>query len=287
MKNNMKNQILVVMSLLLTAAAFTSATLPAHADDTVANPATTPATTQLAAPVAAPDEAPWQFGITVPIWIAGIDGNATVLGHQQNVNISFDQLKDHLDASLALGLDVSKGKFGLYGDFMYMKFSGGFTGPLGGNTSADLKFVLANAGVSYRLLKTGEEHPFILAGTAGIRYWYADTTLTFRGPRGVVNLNGGNTYNLVDPVIGLRGSQYLTRKLHLDFSGDIGGFDISHDTDITWSATGVLTYDFVKWFSLSAGYQAVALDVANGSGASKNGVNLIFNGVLIALKVKF
>jgi hypothetical protein len=229
----------------------------------------------------------WQLGVTVPLWAAGINGNATLRGQQQDVNVSFNTLREHLDASFALGLDLSKGKFDLYSDAGYMKFSGNFGGPLGGTTSASLKFVLADAGMGYVLVKAGEEHPFILAGTVGVRYWYADTGLTFRGPLGNVTLNGGNTYDVVDPVIGLRGSQYLTQKLHLDFSADGGGFDINNDTDWTWSASGVLTYDFVKWFSLSAGYKAVALDESNGSGTGKKGVNLIFNGALVAATLKF
>jgi hypothetical protein len=229
----------------------------------------------------------WQLGVTVPLWAAGINGNATLRGRQQDVNVSFNTLREHLDASFALGLDLNKGKFDIYSDVGYMKFSGNFGGSLGGKTDADLKFVLADAGVAYVLVKAGEEHPFVLAGTVGVRYWYADTALTFRGPLGNVTLNGGKTYDVVDPVIGLRASQYLTQKLHLDFSGDYGGFDISHDTDITWSATGMFTYDFAKWFSLSAGYKAVGLDESEGSGVGKNGVNLIFNGALIAATLKF
>jgi hypothetical protein len=235
----------------------------------------------------AQDDDPWRFGVTLPLFAPTIDGNATVRGHQQDVNISFNTLRDHLDASFALALDASKGKFDIYSDIGYMKFTGTFSGPLGGTTSADLKFVIADAGLAYVLVKAGEDHPFVLAGTAGIRFWYTDTSLTFRGPHGVLVLNGGNTRDLVDPVIGLRASQFLTQKLHLDLSGDVGGFDINNDTDITWSAAGVATYDFVKWFSLSAGYKALAIDESNGSGASKNGVNLIFNGVLIAATVKF
>jgi hypothetical protein len=205
------------------------------------------------------------------------------------VNVGFDQLKDHLDTTLALGLDVRKGKFGLYGDFMYMKFSVIAFGPGPGVANAwdGLKFLEADGGASYLLVKAGEEHPFTLEGTAGVRYWYVDNKMTLTGPRGNVFFRGGNTTDLVDPVIGVRGSQFLTRKLHLDFSGDIGGFDINNDTDFTWSATGVATYDFTKWLSVSAGYKALALDESNGSGASKNGVNLIFNGVLIDLSVKF
>jgi hypothetical protein len=172
---------------------------------------------------------------------------------------------------------------------MYMKFSmiAFGQGPGVANAWDGLKFLEANAGASYLLVKAGEERPFILEGTAGVRYWYADNKMTITGPLGVVRFRGSHTLDLVDPVIGLRGSQYLTRKLHLDFQGDIGGFDINNDTDFTWSATGVVTYDFTKWLSVSAGYKALALDESNGSGASKNGVNLIFSGALINITIKF
>jgi hypothetical protein len=258
-----------------------------RADDTATNSTAATATTPETAPSKSPEATPWQLAVTVPLFAAGIDGNATLRGRQQDVNVSFNTLREHLDASFALAMDLSKGKFDLYSDASYMKFSGNFNGPLGGNTGMDLKFVLADAGAGYVLIQAGDEHPFVLAGTVGVRYWYADTGLTFKGSGGNVTLKGGNTYDVVDPVIGLRGSQYFTRKFHLDFSADGGGFDINNDTDWTWSATGVLTYDFVKWFSLSAGYKAVALDEAKGSGTDKKGVDFIFNGVLIAATFKF
>ena len=94
--------------------------------------------------------------------------------------------------------------------------------------------------------------------------------------------------DIEDPVIGLRASKFLTRKLHLDFAGDVGGFGMSdNQAELDWSATGVVTYDFAKWFSLSAGYKALALDASKGSGSSKNGVDLIFNGLLVAAEFKF
>ena len=229
----------------------------------------------------------WRFGVSVPLWAPSIDGNTTVHGQQQDANISFDQLKDHLDASFSLGLDASKGKFGIFSSVGYMKFSSDTHSTAdGGSASADLKFVIANAGLSYVLVKTGQERPFILAGTAGIRYWYAETDLTLTDSEGN-STNPSQHKSLVDPVIGLRGSQYFTPKLHLDFAGDFGGFDISYDTDITWSASGVMTYDFAKWFSLSAGYSALSLHVENGSGTSKNGFDLTFHGPQIVAKFKF
>jgi hypothetical protein len=128
----------------------------------------------------------------------------------------------------------------------------------------------------------------VLQGTLGLRYWYTGTTLEIKDSGGNVLLNGSNYRNLEDPMIGLRASQYFTKKLHLDFAGDIGGFVISDSqATLDWSATGLVTYDFCKWFSLSGGYKAVGLDASKGSGANKNGVNVIFNGVAIAATVKF
>ena len=283
----MKTKTLGATCLMLTAATLAGTTLSARADDNTASAATSTDTNAAPAIVAAPDADAWQFGVTVPAWIVDIDGNVTAHGHQQDINIDFNTLREHLDSSFGLGLNVNKGKFGMYTDFSYMRFSGGLTGGRGVNASIDLKFFAGDGGVSYLLFKTENEHPFLLVGTAGLRYWYTDTSIHFTGPNANPLWSGGKDRNLVDPVIGLRGSQYLTRKLHVDFAADGGGFNISHHVDWTWSAAAVASYDFCKWFTLSAGYQAVAIDESDGGGTSKNGLNLIFNGAVIAAKFKF
>ena len=225
----------------------------------------------------------WQFGATIPLWAPQINRNVTIKGHQQNVDVSFDQLNDRLDASFALGLEARKEKFGFFVGVGYMKFSGG-----SGGMSDDLKFLIVDAGAFYRLLKTGEEHPFILEATAGLRYWGTKNDFSLRGPGGIVDFNGSTDRDLADPMIGLRGSKFLTTKLHLDFAGDVGGFGISdNQSTLDWSATGLVSYDVAKWFTLSAGYKALALDASKGGGADKNGVDLIFNGFLIAAKFTF
>jgi len=225
----------------------------------------------------------WHFGVNVPLWAPQIDGNVTVKGHQENTHISFQDLKDHLDASFAIGLEARKEKLGIFTGFSYMKFSVGDRG-----VEDILKIYIVNAGLSYQLIKTEGEHPFVLAGTAGLRYWRAENDLTLRDPGGNLLFNGSKDKDIYDPVIGMRGSQYLTRKFHLDFAGDVGGFGFTDSqATLDWSATGVASYDFCKFFTLSAGYQALAIDASKGSGASKNGIDLIFHGILIVAKFKF
>ena len=263
-------------------------TTVARADDAVAAPATNattdPAATAEMTPVADADA--WKFGVTVPLWAPQVDGNVTLKGRQADVNVNFSDLQSHLDASFSLAMNAQKGKFGLFGNVGYMKFSGGFGDALGGHSDWKLKFLVANAGASYLLVKTENEHPFVLAGTAGVRFWYTSTDLDHRDALNTRDFQGYGNQTLFDPVLGLRASQYITQKLHLDVAADGGGFNLSHDTDWTWSASGMLTYDFAKWFSASAGYQALALNESTG-GKQANGVNLIFSGVAGALTFKF
>lgn len=262
----------------LLAAALTCAlasTVTAARADGTANTATAPA-----------DADAWKFDVTLPLWAPQINGDATIRGHTANVNVNFSQLKDHLDTVLSLATEAHKGKLGFFGDVGYMKFSGGFADKLGGHTDASLKFLIANGGVSYELVRTGEEHPFLLEGTAGLRYWYAATDLSHRDAANTRDWSGGNSYDIYDPVLGLRASQFITSKLHLDVAGDGGGFCINHNTDWTWSAEAMLAYDFTKWFTLSAGYSAVSLDESTG-GSKANGLNLIFSGVAADLTFKF
>ncbi len=268
----------------------TDATISARADDTNAVPATTHSTA-MDSQQPATDADAWKFGVTLPLWAPAIGGNVTVRGHQENVNVNFSQLREHLDASFSLAVDARKGKYDLYGDVGYMKFSTDQKFPDGHvKATAGLKFLVADAGLAYTLIRTDSEHPFILEGTAGIRYWYTSIPVTFKTDGGAVLFSGSKTWNIYDPVIGLRASQYFTSKFHLDIAGDGGGFNLNNGTDWTWSATGVLTYDFTEWFSLSAGYKALALDEANGSGTGKGGkmgADLVFQGALVALSFHF
>jgi len=263
------------------------ATTVPPADASVAAPATGTSAADSLKPAMSDDE--WRFGLTVPLFAPQVDGNVTVAGRQQNVNINFNTLRQHLDAVFSTAVEAHKGKYSFYGDVGYMKFSVsqsalGPDGHVHVNSWAGLKFLYSDAAMGYQLIKTESDHPFILEGTAGVRYWYASLPVTTSSNLGVLNFAGSKTWNIVDPVLGFRGSQYFTRQLHLDFKGDGGGFDINNSTDWTWSAMAALSYDFCKNFTLSAGYQALALDESkNGSRGNSNGVNLIFNGALVAL----
>ena len=225
----------------------------------------------------------WQFGVTVPLFASGIEGDVTIRGVKSDLDVGFDDLVDKLDAAFSIGLEARKNRFGLFAGVGYMKFSGDTTGTRGGTGDGELKFLIGDAGMSYCVVKTAGERPFILEATAGIRYWAIDKDLELTTRAGAVLVDADDKKELFDPVIGLRASQYLSPKWHLDFQGDVGGFGSS---DLTWSAAGLVSYDAAKWCPLSAGYKALSVENSEGCGAKEHGVDIVMHGLLIVAKLK-
>jgi hypothetical protein len=144
-----------------------------------------------------------------------------------------------------------------------------------------MKFWIVEAGGFYQVAQWGEEKPLSVDAIVGVQYWNLQSSLTLKGPGGVINFKGSDSVDLIDPIIGVRAVKYLTTKLSLNLQGDVGGFGISdQSSDLSWQAVGMLGYDFTKHFSLFAGYRA--LSVRKDSGSQK-GADLILNGALLGL----
>ena len=224
---------------------------------------------------------PWKFSLAVPLQATSIDGNVTLLGHSAPVDISFNKLRDHIDAALGLGFEARTRRYGFYSGFSYMKLTAQ------DNFIYDrLQFAIVEGGAFYRFVEVPGDHPFVLEGVAGLRYFYTKNELTIQPVGPFAGFAGSKIRNVADPIIGGRGSVGLFNKCHLDASGDIGGFDINRATDWTWSAAGVVTYDFTKWFSLSAGYKALGLDEKDNA-AAQTGFDVVFKGPIIVGKFTF
>lgn len=215
--------------------ALAAAALSVRAEDANTVPATgasatAPATgsTSMDSLKPAMDQSLWRFGLTIPLWAPQINGNVTVAGRQQNVNISYNTLRQHLDSVFALAVGAGYGKYSVYGDVGYMKFSysRSSVGPDGRvhvNSWAGLKFLYSDAAVGYQLIKTESDHPFILEGTAGVRYWYVSSPVSFSDGLGNTLFAGSKTWNLVNPVLGCaaasispRNSTWISRATEAD-----------------------------------------------------------------------
>lgn len=231
----------------------------------------------------------WQFSVTLPVWAAGLDGDLTTGGVTQNVDIGFSDLKEHLDASASLALEARKGPLAIFGSFGYLKFAADGSGPAGGTSHAESRFMVGDLAVSHAIYKSDSDRPFIIEALAGARYISLKNSIELRNALGAVTFSNENTRDLIDPIIGLRGTKLLTEQLHLDFAADVGGFGISDSqSNLDWSAIALLSYDFTDWFTLSAGYKVLAIDADNGkSGAREFGADVKMSGAIVAAKFVF
>ena len=237
---------------------------------------------------AVPAEDQWHFRTDPLLWFAQIHGDATVLGHQADVNVSFDQIVNHLEGPpLMAYLEARQDKFGFFAQPIYMKLrADANVGPLNGSDTLALWVV--EAGGFYQLVKWGEEKPLTIEAVAGARYWNLYNNLNLHGPDGHLVFSGSKTIILTDAIVGLRGSKHLTDKLSLNLAGNAGGFGWSSSTTtFSWEATGTVGYDFTRRFSVYAGYNALGVEKHTGSGASENGANLVLSGALVVFDFRW
>lgn len=230
----------------------------------------------------------WKFSATVPVWAAGLEGDLTTGGATQSVDIGFNDLKDHLDASASIALEARKGPLAIFGSFGYLKFSADASLPGGSTTHAESRFMVGDIGVSHAIYKSDSDRPLILEALAGARYINLKNSIEISNG-GATVFSNENTRDLLDPIVGLRGTKLLTDQLHVDFSADVGGFNISDSqSNLDWSAIALLSYDFTDWFTLSAGYKVLAIDADNGkSGNREFGADVKMSGAIIAAKFSF
>lgn len=263
-------------ALILTTAIVSQATPPTNA---VANDAKSP--TDLQNPSVATAD-PWRFSFDVIGWGPSVSGEVTVRGRQIEVDASLRDLLDQLKGIAMFGVELRKEKFGFYAQPNWIKLKeDGNVGPL--NATLEQKLWIVDAAGFYQLLKWCEEKPLTLDALVGVRYWHLDHELTVRGTGGVVNFNGSDSNYLIDPILGMRGKMYFTRKFSLSLHGDVGGFGASdNSSDLSWQAIGTLGYDFSRHFSVDVGYRALSVDKDSGSGPNAKGLDTILHGFLLA-----
>src|SRR4051812_13685372 len=68
---------------------------------------------------------PWKFTLAMPGWLAATSGTIGVDGINSHVYIGADTLVKDLDMVASLSAEARKGRFGVYGDFLYVSASDG------------------------------------------------------------------------------------------------------------------------------------------------------------------
>ncbi len=187
----------------------------------------------------------WRSALIVYLWALGMDGTAAIAGNEVEVDKSFSDLLEDLDAALSLRFESHKGRWGYFLDAMYTRLKPEGDTPIG-KVTVDVKNVIAEAGGLYHINST-------VAALYGVRYQEMDVDLEF--PRRTV----GAKQDWVDAFVGLRVVPVRTEKWNVFLRGDIGG----GDSDFVWNAVLGAQYRFNRNWSAIGAYRVLSNDVEN------------------------
>ena len=232
----------------------------------------------------------WSFDVTPYIWGAGMDGSVGA-GELPplNVDMSFSDILEHLDAGLMGAFEARKGRWGLLLDAIYMKLEDSATatrtgsGPVGATATAsallEVRQTTYAAALAYRL-REGRA-PLDVVG--GVRYLRIEAEARIDGSFFAQsgNVQRSATKSWGDPYLGLRLQQPLAEGWTLTAYGDVGGFGVS--SDFTWQALLGVEYEFSKAIAGKAGYRHIAVDYDQDGFA----FDMAYSGLYFGLGIRF
>lgn len=225
--------------------------------------------------------APWALQVTPYMWAAGVAGEVSPFRQAPTMNVekSFSDVMDDLNFGGFVNIWARHGRFVFSGDVMYVDTTDSHgTGPLGAfqipglgvvippgasiDADVDTKQFTATVQGGYRIVDTPQ---FTLDGLAGARFWYISNDVTVTASHiaiGSLTARHGESFEWVDPVIGVRAFVPLSARLSLQAQADIGGFGVG--SDFTWSALGTFNYILTDHLSASVGYKVLDVDYDRG-----------------------
>lgn len=240
------------------------------------------------------DSNDWRFDLTAWVWLVGGDGKVGARGVRSDVSATFIDVLDATESAWLFSgrLEVGTGPWGVFIDSTYIRLGADDqSGPIPG-ASIDVRSeqFMMDFGLMYRV---GE-------------WEHAESTRSFR-PNTTLDLYAGGRYShlelelrpanfprasrshdWVDPIVGARLKLPVGDRWQAVVSGDIGGFGVA--SDLTWSVTAVLGYDFTLFntnATLYAGYRAIGWEYSDGSGTNEFIYDVTLHGPIIGLSFAF
>jgi hypothetical protein len=109
---------------------------------------------------------PWQFTISVPGFMAGLDGTIGVRGVNADIDVTFPDILQHLDMIFAARAEAQKGPFGIFGEVLYEGLSDhAQVNGLVNNIDAQVDLTLVDTALSWRLINQPRWSLDFAAGT--------------------------------------------------------------------------------------------------------------------------
>ena len=236
----------------------------------------------------APEDGKWKNSWTANMWVPGFNGDATVRGIPVNVDVSVSDaidLLDKMEASFSGHYEGNKKPYGVIVDINYWQLECDFTSRLGHGSIKPSSLILELAG-SYTLSEKmmGGFAVQRVQGLFGARYNQLKLEAEFT-PEGEEQVEGSRDQSFVDPFIGARIYQAVSRQWGGNLRVDVGGFGVS--SDLTLNVVATFGYNISPKKSILLGWRYYSVDYKNGSGADEFKWDIAQSGPFIAFQSRF
>jgi opacity protein-like surface antigen len=263
----------------------------------------------------------WQFSIE-PYFFVPLDVKAdiTAAGRSTSLNANLGDILN-LDRAFDAGLrfEARKKRFGVILDGFYL--SAGQSGTLGvtfpagslqnlgindelrvdADASAAIRQGRIDLAVFYRALDTslrksettGKTYPRLMIDPivglrTNISYQEVEVDRIRVGNLTVpINREFSNSRVTVEPLLGARIELALSDRWTLGVRGDVSGFNINADRDLTWNFLAGVRYRVASHTSLQLAYVFNGYDFKDGSGLEQSKLNLRQQGLQLSVLFRF
>jgi hypothetical protein len=230
----------------------------------------------------AQDDKGLQVEITPYLWLAGIEGDATVNGQKTDFEKKFSDIVDAVDVAGSLLAVVQVNRFLVWGQVDYFSTDTDKMDvedqPQGGRLETDM--TLLEFAVGYQFDGWMEDQTFDVL--VGVRHLEMDNTLTVKGD-GTVH---EKTVELTDPMLVVRPSMAMFPSkidgLRFNPTLAIGG---GGDSEMVYELFPQIQYQISELAALRVGYRTVGYKFEGDNNDNELNINLA--GLIVGLGMTF
>lgn len=230
-----------------------------------------------------------RFTIAPYAWLAGM---STDVGGEK-IRQSFNDLSSVTNLGLQAAVIVRYNRWSLQTNFTYANLAADQEiGPI--TAELDIVQIIWENKLGYLLIDRIDDADDIIRGwsmetTAGLIYWSNDIEVALEYPIDLPILPArlDEFQNWTDLVIGANFRIYLSKRVLLALSGNVGGFGIGNSSKLYYDLFYANTFRISKLLAVTAGYKSFTYDREDGSGDDQVSTKVKTYGPLIGLSFHF
>lgn len=231
----------------------------------------------------------WSVTVSPYVWMAELDGDASLAGFDTKVDIPFSETFENLDFGLLGEVEIRKGRWGLYFDGQYSKTSQEQR-LLQQELGLEITKSHAIVAVTYRIhdQSLGGDTVFGEPRRATIDPMVGARWSRLKAQVSILTLTAEKKAEWTEPLAGVRASADLTDRWIVSGQINMSGFEPKKVTADAQVMVGYRVRPFGQPTTLRAGYRAVHQDYETGDfTGQKFKWDVLQHGPVVGLSLQF